>query len=71
MDTVHSGEAIAFEVSLTFRVRTAADVSKIELVGSAKALGSWHLHGALNMVRGAASGEHMASPCCTGMHRGM
>jgi len=57
MDTVRSGETVAYEVPLTFRVRTAADVSKIELIGSAKALGGWHLHSAVNMVRGAASGK--------------
>ncbi len=61
MDTVHSGEVGAMETHITFRVCTAADVSKIELVGSPKPLGKWHLQNALHMVRGEATGDAQLS----------
>ena len=62
MQTVKSDEVSIFDQQITFTARTAADVLKLEVVGSASPLGTWHLKNAVNLVRGELSGNRSPLP---------
>jgi len=62
MQTVKSDEISILDQQITFTARTAASVLKLEIVGSAPTLGSWHLKNAVHLERGEISGTNPAHP---------
>lgn len=62
MQTVKSDEISIFNQQITFTARTAASVLKLEIVGSAPTLGSWHLRNAVHLERGELSGTNLPHP---------